>query len=78
MDRKRFIKQLQAQGIQRNKAAQLAATTRKKGASYFKGLGIFLNTYAIFVNYGTDATAPSAHPWFYSAPLMEWQGRGAA
>lgn len=50
MKRKKFIKQIMGEGIQRNRAAQVAAITRRKGMPYYKGLGLFLNTYALLLN----------------------------
>ena len=50
MNRKKFIKQLQGVGITRNLAASLAATCQSKGLSYFKGLGLYLSTYAMLLH----------------------------
>lgn len=50
MKRKQFIKQLMAVGINRNIAGQMAETARTKYGSYFKGLGLALNTYAMLRN----------------------------
>ena len=50
MKRKKFIKDLMGVGIDRNAAAQAAKTARTKYGSYFKGLGLFLNTYAMLLN----------------------------
>lgn len=47
---KKFVKQLQAVGIPRNMANQVAETARTKYGSYFKGLGLFLNTYAMLLH----------------------------
>lgn len=47
--RKKFIKQLMAVGIQYNMASQVAETARTKYGSYFKGLGLYLNTYAMLL-----------------------------
>lgn len=50
MKHKKFVKQLQGVGIPRNMANQVAETARTKYGSYFKGLGLFLNTYAMLLN----------------------------
>ena len=78
MKRKTFIKQLQGLGIQRNKAAAMAAVARKKTTSYCMAQGIFLNTYNIFLNVGDNPAANADHGWFTSAPWVQWQGRGTA
>jgi hypothetical protein len=52
---RKFVKQLMAVGIERNMANQVAETARTKYGSYFKGLGLFLNTYAMLLN-GQDPT----------------------
>lgn len=61
MKRKQFVKQLQAHGIPRNMANELAETSRTKYGPYIKGLGRFLNIYAMLRN-GADPLA------FYAAP----------
>ena len=55
MKHRKFVKQLMAVGIPRNMANQVAETARKKYGSYIKGLGLFLNTYAMLLN-GQDPT----------------------
>jgi hypothetical protein len=47
---KKFVKQLQGVGIPRNMANQVAETARTKYGSYSKGLGLFLNTYAMLLH----------------------------
>lgn len=50
MKRKQFVKQIMAVGIDRNDAAQVAAVSRARGLPYMKGLGLFLNTYAMLLH----------------------------
>ena len=50
MKRKQLIKQLMAEGIQRNTAAQVAGICTARGLSLFKGLGLYLNTYAMMLH----------------------------
>ena len=50
MKRKTFIKQLMGVGVDRNMADLVADTARAKYGAYFKGLGLFLNTYALIRN----------------------------
>lgn len=49
MTRKKFIKSCMGAGIDKKVAAQLAVTARTKYGSYFKGLGLFLNTYTLIM-----------------------------
>lgn len=50
MKHKKFVKQLQAVGIPRNMATQVAQIARTRYGSYGTGLGLFLNTYAMLLN----------------------------
>ena len=50
MKRKQFIKQLMGNGIQRNRADQVAAVSRARSLPYVKGLGQYLNTYAMLLH----------------------------
>lgn len=50
MKRKQFIKQIMGAGIDRNSAAQVAAASRARSMPYVKGLGLFLNTYAMLLH----------------------------
>lgn len=50
MKRNKFIKQIMAVGIDRNRAAAVAATSRDRGLPYDKGLGLYLNTYAMLLH----------------------------
>ena len=50
MKHKKFVKQLQAVGIERNMANQVAETARTVYGSYFKGLGLYMNTYAMLLH----------------------------
>lgn len=50
MKRNKFIKQIMAVGIERNRAASVAAASRSRGLPYAKGLGLYLNTYAMLLN----------------------------
>lgn len=49
MKRKTFIKQIMAVGIDRNRAASVAAVCQGKGMAYHNGLGLYLNTYAMLL-----------------------------
>lgn len=55
MKHRKFVKHCMAVGIQRNMANEVAEIARKKYGSYIKGLGLFLNTYAMLLN-GQDPT----------------------
>lgn len=67
MKHKKFVKHLQAVGIPRNEANRVAEIARTKYGSYFKGLGLYLNTYAMLLH-GRDplclypAAADKAEP----------------
>ena len=50
MKRNKFIKQIMAVGIDRNRAAAVAAVSRDRGLPYDKGLGLYLNTYAMLLH----------------------------
>lgn len=50
MKRKKFVKACMGAGIQRNMANQVAVTARTKYGPYYKGLGLFLTTYAMLLN----------------------------
>lgn len=53
MTRKKFVKTCMGVGIPRNMASEVAETARTKYGPYHKGLGLFLNTYAMLLN-GAD------------------------
>ena len=55
MKHKKFVKQCMGVGIPRNMANQVAEIARTKYGSYFKGLGLFLNTYLLLLG-GQDPT----------------------
>lgn len=55
MKHKKFVKHCMAVGIHRNEANELAQIARTKYGSYFKGLGLCLNTWAMLLN-GQDPT----------------------
>lgn len=50
MKHKKFVKHLQAVGISRNEANRVAEIARTQYGSYFKGLGLYLNTYAMLLH----------------------------
>ena len=49
MTRKKFIKQIMAVGTDRNRAASVADVCQSKAMTYSKGLGLYLNTYAMLL-----------------------------
>lgn len=50
MKRKKFIKHIMAVGIERNRATAVAAVSRARRLPYDKGLGLYLNTYAMLLH----------------------------